>query len=386
MSVYKPKGSKEYVYDFWYRGDRFRGTTKATTKREAEAFQKRLKDQKKAAADKADSTKAAFRGNGVLTLGAATARWWNEVGKHHANSDTSWKDLERMVDWFGNDRDMGDILDADIAQWVASRRGETIKGALTLKDKSPAPLVKPSTVNRSTVDSLRKIFGRARLTWKVRYDSEPDWKTHRLPEPGEQPAELSFTDQERVHTALPDGYRDAVAFALASGLRLENVILEWSQVDWEGGRIKVTQKGGRTHSLPMSRDMRAILSSCKGRDEKWVFTYALRRRSKTRRILGERYPVTYYGLQIAWRRVVAKLKIDLTFHGLRHTTGTRIMRQTGNIKAAQKVLGHADLATTSKFYAHATEDDVRKALDETPLASPRIETAEEKNDKKGKTL
>lgn len=386
MSVYKPKGSAEYIYDFWFRGTRFRGSTRATSKRAAEVAQKREKDKLKLEAARSDAAKAAFRGQGALTLGAATARWWEEVGKHHANSETTWRDLERMVDYFGNERNLADIIDSDISAWVAARRGDTIKGKTKLADDAPAPLVKASTVNRSTVDALRKIFSYARLTWKIRYDGEPNWRVHRLEEPGEQPAELSIADQERVIDALPVGYRDAVLFALASGLRLENVILSWSQVDWEGGRIKVTQKGGRTHSLPISREMRAILSACQGQHDDSVFNFALRRRSKNRRVIGELYPVTYYGLQIAWRRTAAKLGIDLTFHGLRHTTGTRIMRQTGNIKAAQKVLGHADLATTSKFYAHATEDDVRNALDETPLASPRFEAGKRKNNKKGKTL
>lgn len=384
MSVYKPKGSIHYVYDFEFRGARFRATTGTTNKREALAVQKRVRDQAATDAKRDAAARAAFKGEGPLTLGVATARWWNEVGQHNANSDTSWNYLERMIDHFGNGRRLDEITDADMTEWVAMRRGERIKGRVTLKDGSPAPLVKDATVNRSTVDALRKIYAHARDKWKIRIDSQPDWKQHRRREPGEQPAELKLADQDRIIPALGEGYRDAVMFALASGLRLENCILRWDQVDWEGGRVTVTQKGSRTHTVPISREMRAVLSACVGRDKEWVFMFPLRRRSKQRRVLGALYPVTYYGLQIQWRRVAASLNIDLSFHGLRHTAGTRITRQTGNLKIAQKVLGHADIATTSRFYAHATEDDVRKALDETPLASPRFDVVEDGKSKLAK--
>lgn len=376
MSVYKPKGAVHYVYDFEFRGDRFRATTETADKREALKVQTRVKKQAERDAEREDAARAAFKGEGPMTLGVATARWWNEVGQHNKNSDTSWNYLERMIDHFGGDRQLDDITDPDITEWVAQRRGQRIKGRDKLKNGDPAPLVKPSTVNRSTTEALRKIYTHARDKWKIRFNSQPDWKQHKLAEPGEQVAELSIADQQRVHLHLTDGYREAAMFALASGLRLDNCILKWSSIDWEGGRLKVRQKGDRIHTMPLSRDMRAILSACQGQDETWVFTFPLRRRSKNRRVLGVRYPVTYYGLQIAWRRAAEALKIDLTFHGLRHTTGTRIIRQTGNLKAAQKALGHADVSTTSKFYAHASEDDVRNALDATPLASPRIEPTE----------
>lgn len=370
MSVYKPKGRDTYSFDFRFRGARFRGTTGATAKREALAIEKRERERVRRQAAREATARAAFRGDAPLTLGAAAARWWHEVGRHHVNSETTWADLERLVAWFGEDCRMDDVADSDVAALVAARRGETIKGRKTLKDGSPAPLVKPSTVNRSTLDPLRRLFGHARRAWKLRLDSEPDWRIHRLPEPGEQPAELRLADQARIVADLGEGYRDAVLFALASGLRLENCLLRWGQVDWEGGRIHVVQKGGRAHSVPISREMRAILSACRGQDAEWVFTFPLARRAAGRRVLGVRYPVTYYGLQIRWRRRAKALGIGLTFHGLRHTAGTRVTRQTGNLKLAQKLLGHASVTTTAAFYAHATEEDLRAALDATPLANP----------------
>jgi site-specific recombinase XerD len=382
VSVYRQKDRAFYVYEFVYRGVRFRGSTGATTKREAEAVERRERHRAEREHRARIEAGRAFTGEAPLTLGVATARWWQEVGAHHAASDTTWANLERMVDWFGAGRRLDQITDADVSAWVAARRGETIKGRRALKDGSPAPLVKPATVNRTTVDALRKLYARARRSWKIGIPSEPDWRAHRLKEAGERVAELQGEHQPATLAAMGEGYRDAVAFAIASGLRLGNVAsLEWAQVEWgdgvtDKGRVRVVQKGERVHVVPMSADMRAILSACRGHDARFVFTYVLRRRSARLRLAkGARAPVTYHGLQIEARRVFSRLGLPLRFHDLRHTLGTRIVRATGNLKAAQKALGHARIDTTAAFYAHAMEDDVRAAMDATPRISPRATDA-----------
>jgi len=51
---------------------------------------------------------------------------------------------------------------------------------------------------------------------------------------------------------------------------------------------------------------------------------------------------------------------NFRFHDTRHTAATRVLRAS-NLKVAQRLLGHADIATTTK-YAHALDDDIRAAL------------------------
>jgi len=46
---------------------------------------------------------------------------------------------------------------------------------------------------------------------------------------------------------------------------------------------------------------------------------------------------------------------------IRHTAVIPIVRKTGNIKIAQKLLGHASISSTTR-YAHVTQDDVMAAL------------------------
>lgn len=52
---------------------------------------------------------------------------------------------------------------------------------------------------------------------------------------------------------------------------------------------------------------------------------------------------------------------DMELHELRHTAGTAVWRQTGDVVKAQHVLGHARLDTTMR-YLHVERDDVRAGL------------------------
>ncbi|MEN6586151.1 MAG: tyrosine-type recombinase/integrase, partial [Sulfuricella sp.] len=81
-------------------------------------------------------------------------------------------------------------------------------------------------------------------------------------------------------------------------------------------------------------------------------------------VKGERYPVTYEGMKTRWRRKKAEAGAgDMRFHDNRHTAASRLLRKSGNLKAVQKLLGHADISTTARFYAHVELDDLRSLME-----------------------
>ena len=49
-------------------------------------------------------------------------------------------------------------------------------------------------------------------------------------------------------------------------------------------------------------------------------------------------------------------------HEARHTAITEFLRQTGNLKLAQMLAGHADIGTTANIYAHLDTSDLEAAL------------------------
>jgi integrase len=134
--------------------------------------------------------------------------------------------------------------------------------------------------------------------------------------------------------------------------------------------VRIIGKGGMPRLMPMSQEAYQILWAERGRDPIWVFTFVAektRRCPKTGRhyVKGERYPITYWGLSSHRRRVWPKAGVKARYHDLRHTAGMRTLRSTGNLKTTQRLLGHSDISTTSRFYVDALVEDVRTAMEAT---------------------
>jgi integrase len=49
------------------------------------------------------------------------------------------------------------------------------------------------------------------------------------------------------------------------------------------------------------------------------------------------------------------------FHRFRHSVGSFVNAETGNLKLAQKLLGHSRYETTANIYTHSTSDQDREA-------------------------
>lgn len=368
MSVYRPKGagggakSPFYQYDFQVDGNRFFGTTKATSRRDAEAIEKELK--KKAKADLAEQRKS---GNGPLTFDAAAGRYWTEVGQYHANADATWTNIARLVEYFGKTKRLDETTDADIAALVAWRRAQTRWGKKEDAAGNPMGMIAAATVNRSTIDLLKKIFNRAKRVWRYSFPLEPIWKDHRLDEPKERVRELDADEGEALEEAVRDDYALWLEFARLSGLRHKETLIRWPNVNWFARKITTIGKGGREVSTPITDDIRAVLEECKGQHPEFVFTYVARKtrtdkKTGTSWVKGQRYPITYQGSKTQWRRLRAKAKVeDFRFHDIRHDVGTKLLRATGNLKVVQKALNHASITTTVK-YAHVMQDEVADGL------------------------
>ena len=65
--------------------------------------------------------------------------------------------------------------------------------------------------------------------------------------------------------------------------------------------------------------------------------------------------------RIVSRHAIASIERDISPHVLRHTFGTRLMRQV-NARIAQVLLGHKNIQTTM-IYQHPNHDDLTNAID-----------------------
>lgn len=363
MSVYIRKDSKDgtYSYEFQLQGRRFSGNTERTTEREA----KQVERTKRKEAEQQILEEKEFNSE-EMTFEIASSRYWLEIGQYHENAETTTWSLEWLEKAIGKKTLLRDVTDNTIAKLVAKRRNELIP-----RRKDPVK-VGPSTVNRTMTQPLREIIIRAGKIWNVKV-AKIDWSEHLLDEPGERVREASPDEEKAIMGELERGYDVAVKFAFLSGCRRMEILgLIWSRVDFFSKSITVIGKGKKSRVIPMSKAIFALLWEERDRHPEKVFTYVAARTSKRYKLIrGQRYPLTESGLKTAMRRAVPNAGItNFRFHDTRHTVATRVLRAT-NLRVAQKLLGHEDIKTTTK-YAHAMVEDIRNGLD---AISPTDEAA-----------
>ena len=136
-------------------------------------------------------------------------------------------------------------------------------------------------------------------------------------------------------------------------LRVRDVIVKEKKVTVQRG------KGGKTRVVYWSSDELSMLL------EKWK-----KRRPRSDYLLptirsadgkGSRIEPRQYRLQFDRYVKAAGLPEWTTTHVIRHSFSTNFLRNGGNIRTLQVILGHSTLATTAK-YLHVTDADVAKAM------------------------
>lgn len=332
----KDSRSPYWQYDFQIRKQRFHGSTRCTSERKAQQFIDRLVARINSGEDIKPE----------ITLDAACLAYWNDKGQHERSSATTDYQLANLCSLLGGNKLLSAIRDRDFDNYIAKRRQS----------------VKPASVNREW-QLARRVWKHVQRGYAV---SEIEWGKLALEEPKERVRELKADEERRLFEALPESLKSIVEFAILSGQRKSAVVgLRWDKIDWLNGEATIVNKGGGDHTFPLSPDMIDLILEQPQVDEcPFVFTYvcerpAPRRPGRPQRRKGERYAFSKQGWDRKWRKAKKEAGLNgFRFHDLRHTTATRIMRSSGNIKAAGMLLGHTDTRTTSR-YAHVQKEDLR---------------------------
>ena len=366
MSVYKPKQSPNFHYDFVLKGRRFHGSTGVSHRRAAENVERRFR---------IDAAEGRLDEPAQMTLDEAAGRWWAE----HACHLDSAKDIERRLEvalkLIGPGTRLFEITTQKVAEAIERRRGMAFSRSSKKRAKQYLPT--NSTVNRDMIDStLRPLLRRARKRWGARGLPEIDWGELRLSEPA--PKTIEFTDAEMggLLESVGPNWRDFVRFAAKYGCRLGEMFFSLSALDLhgqEGARLTLRdRKAGDNHIIPLEPSDATMLAArarrAKAADLDTVWFRELRG--------GKLVALRYGGAESAVRRAMTSTGLRAAKgargpHDLRHHGATKILRATGNIRLAQRLLGHRSIQSTL-VYAHATEDDVRGGLAALSRNSPEL--------------
>lgn len=143
--------------------------------------------------------------------------------------------------------------------------------------------------------------------------------------------------------------RDRAMFELvySCGLRLaELAALDAADLPSGEAELRVTGKGARTRIVPVGRMARAALDRWRAHrdalarpDEPAMFV------GRTGRRLGHR------AIQQRLGRLARALERPVHPHMLRHAFASHLLESSGDLRAVQELLGHADIGTT-QVYTH----------------------------------
>lgn len=262
----------------------------------------------------------------VANLGDRPSRSWDEAALRY---------LEKF-----EDRNKA----THIRHFTAFFRGRALE-SLTEEDCEGAlqGLKRPYSHNRHAA-TLRHLFTQARDEWRW-MGSMP-----RVPKLAEPKGRVEFLTQEEAAAlvdALPEQHRDLVRFALATGLRLGNLLgLKWQQIDAERKMAWIhadEAKAGRAIPVPLNQTAIDVLA----RQETGTERVFPRKRIETK----------------VWKRALLEARITrrIRFHDLRHTwaswhaqagTDQRVLQELGGWQSSEMVRRYAHL-NAEHLAAHA---------------------------------
>jgi integrase len=321
------------------------------------------------------------RSKASLAIDDVADRLWNDHAQYDSEPKATETNLARLIEYFGKSKPLTVIGHRAAKDMVAWRRGQRVsrRGKRTKEEEAMLPLVSNATVNRSATKVLQRLFTFAKADGAV-FDSEPKWEDLLLPEPVERVRELKVEEADALDEAMRVDYGPFFDFVRVSGMRLkECVLLKWSEVNFATRQIVKIGKGGRRIVFPITDAVREIIFPLQGQHKEFVFTYvAVYGNKRLGRVRGQRYPLTYTGAKSAWQRLRASSGVtDFRFHDFRHDFGTKLLRDSGNLKLVQKALNHKDIKSTLR-YAHVLDEDVAVAVER--LAESRKKSRSKKRD------
>ena len=221
--------------------------------------------------------------------------------------------------------------------------------------------VSPSTVLRD-LRCMGAMFTHAIVELEV-LDQNPinlyvrrQQRRKRLREPQPRSRFLSTLEEEQLLDAATGDLGDLIAFAIDTGLRLEEQLsLTWNQIRHDYEELEVVGKGQKVRRIPILPRSKNILEQLPIRyrrkgEKNWVFC----------KKNGSRYGKRTRGLAGAVKRANIP---HLQWHDLRRTCGCRLLQERGlSMDLVAKWLGLSSIKTTESTYAFVNIGQLHDAV------------------------
>ena len=288
--------------------------------------------------------------------GARVAAYLEELAVQRRLSphtcDGYGRDLKRLLEHAG-ERPLDALGASDIRRAIAQLHGRGLSGRSLAR----------------TLSAWRSFF-----RWLVRHrhlEANPCQGLRAPKSPRALPAVLSPDQAAALLDAEAESeldVRDKAMFELfySSGLRLSELagLDLGAGVDLRAGEVRVTGKRSKTRTVPVGEKARQALS-------RW-----LEQREALARPGEQALFVSRRGTRLSVRMIQMRLErwatrqgmgVRVHPHVLRHSFASHVLQSSGDLRAVQEMLGHANISTT-QVYTHLDFQHLAKVYD---AAHPR---------------
>jgi integrase/recombinase XerC len=166
--------------------------------------------------------------------------------------------------------------------------------------------------------------------------------------------------------------RAMIELAYSSGLRLAELTgLNVLDLDYRDLSLQVTGKGNKTRQLPLGKQAKNAL-------HRWLtHRAALAAQDEQALFVGQ------HGTRLSPRSVQQRMQRYASLHGqhlhphmLRHSFASHMLESSGDLRAVQDLLGHADISAT-QVYTHLDYQHLAQVYDRThPRANMKAEQSD----------
>ena len=230
---------------------------------------------------------------------------------------------------------------------------------------------KKSSIGRKLA-ALKKFFRYLVATHKI--EKDPLLLIHSPKQEKPLPAFLSVDDvfqllgAIKLKTGLDVRDRAALEVFYSTGIRVSELVgLNWADVDFQLGIIRVVGKGSKERIVPIGEiAMEALRDYSQEQRTRWQ----LAGKGETAVFLnnrGERITTRSVARVVEKHLKQAGIPVKMGPHGLRHSFATHLLNSGADLRVIQELLGHASLSTTQK-YTHLNLDALTAVYDK---AHPR---------------
>lgn len=247
-----------------------------------------------------------------------------------------------------------ELAEGDIRQWISQLRRKGLAG---------------SSIQRS-LSAVRSFFNY--LGRQERRPRNPAASVQAPRQPRRLPKSLDADQVSRFLSFEGDSTiacRDRAIAELfySSGLRLAELgAIDVGDLDRRAALVTVTGKGSKTRTVPVGRLAMEAL-------DQWL---RLRAQQRVASEDTNALFISMHGRRLSARSIQSRLKLqgrktgmhqDVHPHMLRHSFASHMLESSGDLRAVQELLGHANISTT-QIYTHLDFQHLAKVYD---AAHPR---------------